>query len=126
MDSGTTISWPFSEKNICKYITWAQKIAKLSPSTINVYLSDLATSHKLRGLDPSACSSFLAKTMIKGAKNLASYTATTKEPKAVMTLSCLKILGHEIAISGWPILHKSVFWAACTLALLALSVFPTF
>ncbi len=115
-DSGANISWPFTEKNICKYITWAQKIAKLSPSTINVYLGNLATGHKLRGLDPSACSSFLAKTMIKGAKNLASYTATTKEPKAVMTLSCLKILGHEIAISDWPALHKSVFWAACTLA----------
>jgi hypothetical protein len=62
-DSGTIISWPFTEKNICSYITWAQKIAKLSPSTINIYLSDLATGHKLRGLDPSACSSFLAKTM---------------------------------------------------------------
>jgi hypothetical protein len=54
--------------------------------------------------------------MIKGAKNLASYTATTKEPKAVMTLSCLKILGHEVATSDWSVLQKSVFWAACTLA----------
>ncbi len=115
-DSGTIISWPFTEKNVCSYITWAQKIAKLSPATASVYLSDLATGHKLRGLDPSACSCFLAKTMIKGAKNLASYTATTKEPKAVMTLSCLKILGHEVATSDWSVLHKSVFWAACTLA----------
>jgi hypothetical protein len=54
--------------------------------------------------------------MIKGAKNLASYKATTKEPKAVMTLSCLKILGHEIATSDWSTWKKSAFWAACTLA----------
>jgi hypothetical protein len=54
--------------------------------------------------------------MIKGAKNLASYTATKKTPKAVMTLSCLKILGHEIAKSGWPVSKKSVYWAACTVA----------
>jgi hypothetical protein len=54
--------------------------------------------------------------MIKGAKNLASYSATTKEPKAVMTLSCLKILGHEIAKSDWTALKKSAFWAACTVA----------
>jgi hypothetical protein len=47
---------------------------------------------------------------------LASYSATTKEPKAVMTLSCLKILGHEIAKSDWTTLKKSVFWAACTVA----------
>jgi hypothetical protein len=116
MDSGTTISWPFTEANICKYISWSQNIAKLSPATVNVYLSDLATSHKLRGLESPACSSFLAKTMLKGAKNLTSYTATKKEPKAVMTLSCLKILGHEIATSDWPVLRKSVYWAACTLA----------
>jgi hypothetical protein len=115
-DSGTVISWPFTGKNVCNYITWAQKIAKLSPNTVSVYLSDLATGHRLRGLDPSACSCFLAKTMLKGAKNLASYTATTKEPKAVMTLSCLKILGHEIATSDWSVMEKSVFWAACTLA----------
>jgi hypothetical protein len=54
--------------------------------------------------------------MLKGAKNLTSYQATQKEPKAVMTLSCLKILGHEIATSDWPVLRKSVYWAACTLA----------
>jgi hypothetical protein len=71
-DSGTVISWPFTGKNVCNYITWAQKTAKLSPNTVSVYLSDLATGHRLRGLDPSACSCFLAKTMLKGAKNLAS------------------------------------------------------
>jgi hypothetical protein len=54
--------------------------------------------------------------MLKGAKNLASYSATKKEPKAVMTLSCLKILGHEIARADWPTPVKSVYWAACTIA----------
>ncbi len=115
-DSGSIITWPFSETAINNFVSWALKIAKLSPSTVNVYLSDLATCHKLRGLDPSACSNFLAKTMIKGAKNLASYSATKKEPKAVMTLSCLKILGHEIAKSDWTTTKKSVYWAACTVA----------
>jgi hypothetical protein len=46
--------------------------------------------------------------MLKGAKSLASYTATTKEPKAVMAPSCLKILGHVIATSDWSVLEKSV------------------
>jgi hypothetical protein len=79
-DSGSIIAWPFTETAINNFVSWALKIAKLSPNTVNVYLSDLATCHKLRGLDPSACSNFIAKTMIKGAKNLASYSATTKEP----------------------------------------------
>jgi hypothetical protein len=115
-DSGTTLIWPFSENSLNRYVSWALKIAKLSPNTVNVYLSDLATCHKLRGLDPSVCNNFFAKTMIKGAKNLASYTATKKTPKAVMTLSCLKILGHEIAKSNWQVSEKSVYWAACTVA----------
>jgi hypothetical protein len=115
-DSGSIIVWPFSETAINNFVSWALKTAKLSPNTVNVYLSDLVTCHKLRGLDPSACSNFLAKTMIKGAKNLASYSATTKEPKAVMTLSCLKILGHEIAKTDWSALKKSIYWAACTVA----------
>ncbi len=116
MGLGTTLSWPFSSENVNRYIVWSQKTAKLSPQTVTAYLSDLATCHKLRGMDPSACSSFLAKTMLKGAKNLASYKATPKKTKLIMTLSCLKILGHEIASTGWPTIRKAVCWAACTLA----------
>jgi hypothetical protein len=67
-------------------------------------------------VDPSACSNFLAKTIIKGAKNIASYKATPKKPKFIMTLSCLKILGHEIASTDWTTIRKAVCWTACTLA----------
>jgi hypothetical protein len=116
MDSGTTLTWPFSTENVNRYVMWSQKIAMLSPQTVSAYLSDLATCHKLRGLDPSACSSFLAKTMLKGAKNIVSYKATTKKPKLIMTLSCLKVLGHEIASTDWSTIHKAVCWTACTLA----------
>jgi hypothetical protein len=86
-DSGSMLVWPFSTDIVNNFVSWALKKPKLSPSTVNVYLSDIATCHKLKGLDPSACSNFFAKTMLKGAKNLASYSATQKEPTAVMTLS---------------------------------------
>ncbi len=114
MDSGTTVTWPFSTETVNNYVSWTLKKALLSPATVKVYLSDLATCHKLRGLDPLACANFAAKTMLVGAKNLAVYKATKKEPKAVMTLGCLKILGHEIAISDWPDSRKLVIWSACT------------
>jgi hypothetical protein len=116
MDLGTTLTWPFQTEMVIKYVTWSQKIAMLSPQTVSAYLSDLATCHKLRGLDPSACASFISKTMLKGAKNIASYKATTKKPKLIMTLSCLKVLGHEIASTDWTIIRKAVCWTACTLA----------
>jgi hypothetical protein len=115
-DSGSMIVWPFLAKAVNNFVSWALKKAKLSPNTVNIYLSDLATCYKLKGLDLSACSNFFAKTMIKGAKNLASYSASTKETKAVMTLSCLKILGHEISKADWTTFTKSVYWAACTVA----------
>jgi hypothetical protein len=107
-DAGTMLVWPFSTDIVNSFVSWALKKAKLSPSTVNVYFSDIATCHKLKGLDPATCSNFFAKTMLKGAKNLASYSATQKEPKAVMTLSCLKILGHEFAKASWPTHDKSV------------------
>jgi hypothetical protein len=116
MDSGTTLSWPFSSETVNRYIVWSQKTAKLSPQTVTAYLSDLATCHKLRDMDPSACSSFLARTMLKGAKNIASYKATPKKPKLIMTLSCLKIPGHKIASTEWLTIRKAACWAACTLA----------
>jgi hypothetical protein len=53
--------------------------------------------------------------MLKGAKNIASYKATPKK-KIIITLSCLKILGHEIASTDWPTIRKAACWAACTLA----------
>jgi hypothetical protein len=116
VDSGTTFAWPLSPDNVNRYVAWSQKTAKLSPHTVSAYLSNLATCHKLRGMDPSACSNFLAKTMLKGAKNIASYKATTKKPKFIMTLSCLKILGHEIASMDGTVIRKAVCWTACTLA----------
>jgi hypothetical protein len=62
MDSGSTFAWPFSNEFVNKYILWALKIA------INVYLSDFAQSHKLRGLDHSSCSNFIPTAMLKGAR----------------------------------------------------------
>jgi hypothetical protein len=38
-DSGTTLIWPFSASSLNHYVSWALKTAKLSPSTVNVYLS---------------------------------------------------------------------------------------
>jgi hypothetical protein len=54
--------------------------------------------------------------MIKGAVNLASYQSPAKAEKVAMTLSMLKILGHELCLSNWSAHVKLVLWSACTLA----------
>ncbi len=38
MDWGTTMIWPFSPNNVNKYLPWALKKARFSPSNVKVYL----------------------------------------------------------------------------------------
>ena len=115
-DSGIVLSWPLCSETVIKYVSWALKKASLSPNTVKVYLSDICLYHKLKGLDSSACCSFTVRTMLKGAVNLNSYSVNTKPRKVVVTLSILKLIGHELSLSGWCEAKKAAFWAACTVA----------
>jgi hypothetical protein len=115
LDTGIHLTWPFTEQLVNSYTGWALTTAKLNPRTVKVYLSDLALSHKLRGLEPSACQNFHAKIMVRGAENLASYSAP-RTKKTAITLSMLKLIGHEICLSGLEERRRVVLWAACTLA----------
>jgi hypothetical protein len=54
--------------------------------------------------------------MLKGAANLDSYRKNNKAEKTPITLSMLKLIGHEICTSDWSPGKKAVFWAACTVA----------
>ena len=54
--------------------------------------------------------------MLKGAVNLNSYSVNPKPRKVVVTLSILKLIGHELSLSGWCEAKKAAYWAACTVA----------
>jgi hypothetical protein len=82
---------------------------------------------KNRGVKSRACvplrdqpckfeNDFFINSMIKGAKNLNLYSNIFKPAKFVMTFPLLKILGHEIAESGWTEESEIVVWAACCVA----------
>jgi hypothetical protein len=109
-------TWPIPVHLAREYVAWALKIKKLSPNTVKLYISDLSTTHLLKGIQPPFTSDFFIKSMIKGAENLSLYSNITKNAKLVMTLPLLKILGHEIACSSWSTDSKRVFWAACCVA----------
>jgi hypothetical protein len=79
-------------------------------------MSNLRLIHELRGLDFSVFKSFLCKTQIRGAQNLAFYTSIARGNKKVFTLPSMKILGHEIAKCDWSTHSKSVVWSAALLA----------
>jgi hypothetical protein len=89
---------------------------QLKNSTVKSYLSSLAFYHKLRNWDSSACSSFIANTMLKGAKNVELYSELSKQARKVMTYPLLKILSHQIATSTWSDKDKQVLWTLFSVA----------
>ncbi len=54
--------------------------------------------------------------MLKGSMNLELYKGPKNTQKNVMTLSILKILGHEIAKSNWSSYNKQAIWTAACIA----------
>jgi hypothetical protein len=114
--AGIETTWPFSKEVVGDFIHWATFTRKLSPSTITSYLSHFKLVHELRGVDSANLSSFLCKTQIRGAQNLAFYDEMQLGNRKVMNLHLLKILGHEIANANWSPHSKIVVWSAYTMA----------
>jgi hypothetical protein len=110
------LSWPVSVEAIRSYVSWALSEQNMNPNSVSVYLSDLKLAHKLRNQPCNFENDFFISSMIKGAKNLNLYSNIFKPAKFVMTFPLLKILGHEIANSGWSEESKTVVWAACCVA----------
>jgi hypothetical protein len=109
-------SWPLEESVICDFVSYALLTRQLKQTTVKDYLSSIAFYHKLRNLDSSACSSFIASTMMKGAKNMELYTDITKQTRKIMTYPLLKILSHQIFVSDMSDHDKQVFWTLFTTA----------
>jgi hypothetical protein len=114
--TNTPILWPFNEQTICYFIHWSTFTKKLSPSTIVSYVSQLKLIHELRNIDFSAFKSFLCKTQVRGAQNLAFYNNVQTGNKKIFTLPLLRLMGHEIAKCDWSVHSKSVIWSAALLA----------
>jgi hypothetical protein len=110
--SNSKHDFPLKENTICDFIDFAFRIRGLKQATVNSYLSSLHFYHKLRKMDDSGFSSFIVKTMLKGAKNLEFYSDLTKDSRRALTFPLLKILGHEIALKNWDEMKKQVIWTA--------------
>ena len=107
---------PIDRNTMSDFISWAALEKKLSPDSIKSYISNIKLIHKLKGLPTDGCSSFLCKTLIRGAENLHFYSNEKKEQKKVMSLPLLRILGHELANSNWSDHSKVVIWSTYTVA----------
>jgi hypothetical protein len=115
-NTGKKYSFPLDNKSICDFIVYAVEKRKLKHSTVNSYLSSLTFYHRLRNMNSESCSNFLAKSMVRGAKNLELYSSICKDCRKVMTLPLLKLLSHKIATESWPERDRQSFWTAFTVA----------
>jgi len=98
------------------YISWLFFDKNLSSDSVHAYIAHIKTVKKLNGEDISIWESFVTKTVVKGTKSKQITEKVPKQTRKVMTLSLLKLLGHEIASSDWSNDSKRVVWAAaCTL-----------
>ena len=116
LQSPNVHTWPLKDTSVNEFCIWALVSHNLKHSTVSAYLSSLATIHRLKGIDDTNCNNYISKTILRGAENLDLYTTVKKNHRAAMSLPILKILGHEIANSTWPVSVKQVIWTTCCIA----------
>jgi hypothetical protein len=104
----------FTQQKISKFINWCYYEKKLKHSSINSYISSLATICKLMGEDDNAFCSYKTKCLLRGVKNLDCINCYPTNRRNVITFPILKLLGHQIASSTWPISSKRIVWTTCT------------
>ena len=116
LTEGSICTWPLSNDDINNFCYWALTVKKLKYSTVSAYISSISLAHKLRGMDNSACYNYTTKLILRGAENMTLYEPCKTRNRNVMTLSLLKILGNEIAITNWTNESKQLFWTVSCIA----------
>jgi hypothetical protein len=114
--TNTHLTWPLDSHTTLKFTNWALSKKELTHTTVKAYLHDISLLHKLKEVDNSACNTFLIKTTLRGAENLAMYENENSLGKATISLALLRKIGSEIAKSKYSRKDKQVFWASCTTA----------
>ena len=112
-DTRVAITYPLSQDFISNFIVWLMNVKQLKSSTIQSYLSSISSILKLKDLESPSITSYITKKLLKGSKNRQALTADPLPSRKVLTLSLLKIIGHEVSLSDWPTDSKRVFWTAC-------------
>jgi hypothetical protein len=107
-------TWPLSKKTLQAFAGFCLVEKKLKPSSIKTYLSSLVMLHKLKGFDDYKLADGAADSILRGASN--ALMANPEPPamkRRAMTLPMLKLLGHQLAGSGWLQNTQQTVWAAC-------------
>jgi hypothetical protein len=114
---GLTLSWPLSLPLLRQYTTWAHSYQHLHPHTIEAYLSSLNQIIQFLGfpnLHPR--SDFLIQSLLKGSEHARFYEPTPSSSRRTVSFPILKLLGHQIASSKWPLNSQLTVWSTALVA----------
>jgi site-specific recombinase XerD len=107
-------TWPLDDETIQGFVGYCLAERKLKPSSIKTYLSSLVKLHKLKGYKNYTIDRETVTAVTRGATYL---MLTGPQPptnkRRVMTLQILRLLGHQLANSGWSDNTQQTIWAAC-------------
>jgi hypothetical protein len=115
-ETQTHVTWPLNSNTTLYFTNWALSKKGLSHSTVKAYLNNISLIHKLKEKDNSACNTFLIKTTLKGAENLAMYKNEGSNSKATISIQLLQKIGSKIAKSNISKRDKQVYWTSCMTA----------
>jgi hypothetical protein len=112
--AGQQFTWPLGKDVIQAFTGFCLVERKLKPSSVKTYLSSLVKLHKLKGYADYKIDDSTTTAMLRGAANLAMCGPDPPSMKRrVMTLDILRLLGHQLAASGWLPNTRQTIWAAC-------------
>jgi site-specific recombinase XerD len=112
--AGKQFTWPLEDDVIQGFVGYCLAEKKLKPSSINTYLSSLVKLHKLKGYKNYSIDRETVSAVTRGAANmLLSGPEPPSNKRRVMTLQILRLLGHQLASSGWSTNTQQTIWAAC-------------
>ncbi len=111
------LSWPLSLPLLRQFSIWAHSSRHLHPHTIEAYLSSLSQIHQMLGfpnLHPR--SDFLIQSFLKGSEHSRFYDPPPTQSRRTITFSILKLIGHQIASSSWPVNSQLTVWTTTLVA----------
>jgi hypothetical protein len=112
--AGQKFAWPLETTIVSAFAGYCLAVKKLKPASVKTYLASLVKLHKLRGYNSYSIDKEEVNTIMRGATNmLLSGPSPPSNRRRVMTLQILRLLGHQLAESGWLKNTQQTIWAAC-------------
>jgi len=114
-ESGEIASWPTSEEDDTKFLTWLGRQRTLSGNSVEVYFSAFKNHQELLGFDLNYTKSRIKRTqlLLQGIKN----TKPTPAPgRTGVDLGVLNQIREAVLDSDWEPGLKMAFWAGCLTA----------